>query len=253
MSNKVLAFDFGASSGRAIIGELKNGKITLEEVHRFDNDPVMLFDGFYWDVLRLFHEIKQGIIKAKNEHDFESIGIDTWGVDYGMIGKDGKLVGNVYNYRDARTKGIPDEVANVVSKEELYKITGIQLAELNTIFQLYAGHLQEPEKEALTDKILLMPDLFNYFLTGKKFAEYTIASTTELLDPHTKKWHWDLIEKLGFNKDMFPEVIPAGTVVGEMLPALSEELDTTPKKVIAVCGHDTASAVAAPAILPVPT
>ncbi len=245
MSDKVLAFDFGASSGRAIIGELKDGKITLEEVHRFDNDPVNVCGSFYWDVLRLFHEIKQGIIKAKNTTDFESIGIDTWGVDFGMIGKDGKLVGNVYNYRDKRTEGIPEEVEKIISKADLYKESGLQLMNFNTIFQLYALKKQEPHLEALIDKILLMPDLFNYFLTGKKYAEYTNASTTELLNPYTKEWNMGLIEKMGFNKDIFPEIIGAGTVVGDMLPEVAEELDMNPKKVIAVGSHDTASAVAA--------
>ncbi len=246
MNNKVLAFDFGASSGRAIIGELNNGKITLDEVHRFDNDPVMVCGSFYWDVLRLFHEIKQGIIKAKNTTDFESIAIDTWGVDFGMIGKNGKLVGNVYNYRDSRTSGIPEKVAqNIMSYEDLYKTSGLQLMDFNTIFQLYALNEQEPELAAMVDKILLMPDLFNYLLTGKKYAECTIASTTELLDPYTKEWNLPLIEKMGFDKNIFPEIIAAGSVVGNILPEICEELDMDTKKVVAVGSHDTASAVAA--------
>lgn len=246
MNNKVLAFDFGASSGRAVIGELKDNKITLEEVHRFDNDPVNACGSFYWDILRLFHEIKQGIIKAKNTTDFESIGIDTWGVDFGMIGKNGKLLGNVYNYRDSRTEAIPEEVAEkIISKSDLYKESGIQLMNFNTIFQLYALKKQEPHLEALIDKILLIPDLFNYFLTGKQYAEYTNASTTELLNPYTKEWNFPLIEKMGFNKNIFPEIIGAGTVVGNITPELCEELDMQQKKVIAVGSHDTASAVAA--------
>ena len=133
---KVLAFDFGASSGRAIIGTYENNKITLEEVHRFDNDPVIVNDTFYWDVFRLYYEIKQGMVKAKHVSDYESIGIDTWGVDHGFISPDGDLLTNLYHYRDTRTAGIPEEIEPIISKDELYNLTGIQHAESNTIFQL---------------------------------------------------------------------------------------------------------------------
>lgn len=245
MSDKVLAFDFGASSGRAILGELKDGKITLEEVHRFDNDPVTVCGTFYWDVLRLFHEIKQGIIKAKNNSDFDSIGIDTWGVDYGMIAKNGKLLGNVYNYRDSRTNGIPEKVREIIPAEELYSITGIQHADFNTIFQLFALKEQEPELSELVDKILLMPDLFNYLLTGNMYAEYTNVSTTQLANPVTKEWNFTLIDKLGYKRSIFPEIIAPGETVGKLSAALADELDVEQKKVVAVCSHDTASAVAA--------
>ena len=243
---KVLSFDFGASSGRAMLSTFENGKISIEEIHRFSNDTVIVNGTMYWDILRLFFEIKTGITKAVNSGGFDAIGIDTWGVDFGMIGKDGKLVGNVYNYRDKRTDGIPEEVEEeIISKADLYKESGLQLMNFNTIFQLYALKKQEPHLEALIDKILLMPDLFNYFLTGKQYAEYTNASTTELLNPYTKEWNFPLIEKMGFDKNIFPEIIGAGTVVGDMLPEVCEELDMKPKKVIAVGSHDTASAVAA--------
>lgn len=242
---KVLAFDFGASSGRAIMGTFENNKITLEEVHRFDNDPVIVNNTFYWDVFRLFFEIKQGITKAKNIADYESIGIDTWGVDHGFITPDGDLLGNLYHYRDQRTVGIPEELEPIVSKKELYELTGIQLAEFNTIFQLYAFKKQKPELAKLVDKVLLLPDLFNYFLTGKMAAECSIASTTELLNPYTKQWHLELMDKLGLDRKWFPEIVPSGTVIGKVKPEICEELDMTEKNVVAVCEHDTASAVVA--------
>lgn len=242
---KVLAFDFGASSGRAIMGTFENGKISLEEIHRFDNDPVIVGKSFYWDILRLFHEIKQGIVKAKNTCDFESIGIDTWGVDYGLLNEKGELLGNPYHYRDERTVGTQKEMELLISKEELYNITGNQINEINTIFQLYAFKKSNPELLELVDKVILIPDLFNYFLTGEMKAECSIASTTQLMNPYTKEWEFSLMDRLDLKREWFPEIVPAGTMVGRLKPQICDELDVSPKNVIAVCEHDTASAVAA--------
>ena len=243
---KVLAFDFGASSGRAIMGSFENGKIELEEVHRFDNDPVLLGKSFYWDILRLFFEIKQGITKAKNLTDFESIGIDTWGVDYGLLSKAEDLVGNVYNYRDERTVGITKEMdKEVITNKDLYDLTGGQIAEYNTVFQLYAFKKQKPELLELVDKVLLIPDLFNYFLTGKMAAECSIASTTQLMNPYTKEWEYSLMDKLGLKREWFPEIVPSGTVLAPVKKEICEEIGMEPKNVVAVCEHDTASAVVA--------
>ncbi len=242
---KVLAFDFGASSGRAIIGNYENGIISIEEIHRFDNDPVLVDGSFYWDILRLFHEIKQGITKAKNQTDFESIGIDTWGVDYGVLTKNNDLIGNPYNYRDARTVGVPEEMESLITKEELYNLTGNQIVNFNTVFQLYAFKKQKPELLELVDKVLFIPDLFNYFLTGKMAAECSIASTSQLMNPYTKEWEYKIMDKLGLKREWFPEIVPGGTVIGNLKSDICEELDMTEKKVIAVSSHDTASAVAA--------
>jgi len=242
---RVLAFDFGASSGRAIIGNFENGIISLEEIHRFDNDPVLVGGTFYWDILRLFHEIKQGITKAKNSTDFESIGIDTWGVDYGILTKNGDLLGNPYHYRDTRTEGVIEDMASIVPKDELYKLTGNQLIEFNTIFQLYVFKKQRPELLDQIDKVLLIPDLFNYFLTGKMASECSIASTTQMMNPYTKEWEYTLMDKLGLKREWFPEIIPGGTVLGTLKDDICEELDVSAKNVIAVSEHDTASAVAA--------
>ena len=192
---KVLAFDFGASSGRAILGSLENGKIVLEEVHRFDNEPVSINGGFYWDLARLFHEVKQGIRKVKGV-DFESIGIDTWGVDYALIGKNGKLLSNPYNYRDDRTSAPIEEFKNLMSDKELYAATGIQKMTFNTIFQLLAHKAQETDIYNIADKFLMIPELFGYLLTGKVYGEKSTASTTALLEPYTKEWNWELIDKI---------------------------------------------------------
>ena len=173
---KVLAFDLGASSGRGIIAELKDGKITLNEIHRFPNNGINVRGTLYWDILYLFDQIKQGIVNAKLAGGFDSIGIDTWGVDFGLIDKNGDLIGNPVHYRDIRTEGIPDEVFKIVNKESLYEKTGIQILNFNTLFQLYylSAHKSEMLKQA--DKFLFIPDLLNYFLTGlNKLLRETFA------------------------------------------------------------------------------
>ena len=241
---KVLAFDFGASSGRAIIGELKDKKLTLKEIHRFDNEPVYINDGFYWDLPRLFHEVKQGILKAESE-GYENIGIDTWGVDYALVTKSGQFIGYPYNYRDERTIPMLDKVREIMPDAELYKMSGIQVMNINTLYQLMETKLNHPEIYDLADKFILMPDLFGYLLTGKVYAESTMASTTQLLEPYTKEWNWELIEKLGLKKSLFPELVDSGTHIGALKEEILKELGISQKNLIAVSGHDTASAVAA--------
>lgn len=245
MSKKVLAFDFGASSGRAIIGDFSDGKISLKEVHRFPNDPVEIRGTLYWDALRLFHEIKQGILKAHHEGGFDSIGIDTWGVDFGLLDKDGRLLENPVHYRDTRTDNIPDEVFKIVPKEEIYKRTGNQIMSINTIFQLYYLAKYRPEILERADKMLLIPDLFAYFLTGEKTVEYTHASTTQLLNFETKDWDFELIEKLGIPKHIFPKIVKPGEKKGMVSDEICKELGIKSVPVYAIGSHDTASAVLA--------
>lgn len=245
MSKRVLAFDFGASSGRAIIGEYTDGKISLKEVHRFTNDPVNIRGTLYWDALRLFHEIKQGILKANHDGGFDSIGIDTWGVDFGLLDKNGQLLENPVHYRDARTDNIMEEVFEVVPKEEIYERTGCQFASLNTIFQLFYLAKYRPEILERTDKMLLIPDLFAYFLTGEKTVEYTHASTTQLLNYKTKEWDFELIEKLGIPTHIFPEIVKPGASKGMISDDICEELGIKSVPVVAIGSHDTASAVLA--------
>ena len=247
MTKKVLAIDFGASSGRAIVGIFDGERVALEEIHRFSNDPVILGGTMYWDVLRLFHEIKQSLIKAK-PYDVESVAIDTWGVDFGLIDKDGRLIDNPVHYRDARTNGMLDEAFKLIPKDDFYNATGNQFMEINTAFQLLSLVKSRPELLERADKMLMMPDLFSYFLTGEKKAERSIASTTQLFDQNTKDWSKETVKALGINEEILPEIIESGSVIGTLSKELCEELDIKPIKVIAVCGHDTQSAlVAAPA------
>ena len=245
MAKRVLAFDFGASSGRAIIGTLDNGKITLNEVHRFSNDPVTVNGTFYWDVLRLFHEIKQGLLKAKQAGGFDSIGIDTWGVDFGLLDKDGVLLENPVHYRDKRNIGMVEKAAKYIGKDEMYKLTGIQFMDFNTAFQLLSIKENRPELLARAESLLFMPDLFAYFLTGNKVSEYSIATTSQLVDINTRDWSKEMLEKLGLPEKIFNRIIPSGSVTGYLSDEICEELGLEKVPVIAVCGHDTQSAVTA--------
>lgn len=243
---KVLSFDFGASSGRAMLASFENGKIEMTEIHRFSNDPVTVNGRMYWDVLRLFFEIKTGITKAVNAGGFDAIGIDTWGVDFGLINKKGELIGNPFHYRDQRTKEIPERIFNeIISKEELYHRAGMQFMHFNTIYQLMYLKYNEPELLAQADKFLMMPDLFAYFLTGEMKEEASIASTSNLLNPNTKDWDFELIEKLGLNKKLFAPIVKSGSVYGYLSDGICAELGCKKVPVVAVCSHDTASAVAA--------
>lgn len=245
MKKQVLIFDFGASSGRAMLAAFDGSKIELTEVHRFDNNPVMLRGTFYWDALALFHEIKQGITKARAFGEFSSIGIDTWGVDFGLLDWNGDLLQNPVHYRDARTAGTMEAASRLIDRETLYQMTGIQLMEINTLFQLYSLAQKHSELLERAHCALLMPDLFGYFLTGKKASEYSIASTTQLLDPISKNWNRELLNRLNLPAHLFPDVVPSGTVLGEVSPDICGELGIHGVKVISVTGHDTACAAAA--------
>lgn len=243
MNKRVLAFDFGASTGRAIIGEFDGEKISIHEVHRFNNDPVTINGTVYWDVQRLFFEIKQGILKAKEDGGFDSIGIDTWGVDFGLLRKDGTLVENPIHYRDKRNDGMVKLSEKYMSNSELYSITGIQFMDFNTVFQLLSLKENRPYILEEADTLLFMPDLFNYMLTGVKSTEYSIATTSQLVDLNTKTWSDEVIERFGFNKDLFTSIVPTGTVVGQLSDEICEELGVPKADVIAVCAHDTQSAI----------
>ena len=245
MSKKVLAFDFGASSGRAMLAEFDGKDITMNEIHRFSNDPVKLQGTFYWDILRLMHEIKQGIVKAVNAGGFDAIGIDTWGVDFGLLDKEGKLLGNPLHYRDENTMGIIEEADKVVPKAEIYERTGIQFARYNSLFQLYSLATKRPDILERAEKMLFIPDLMAYFLTGEMKAEFTIASTSQMLDAKTQAWDDELLEKLSIPKKILPEIIPCGSISGMLSDEICEELGCKKVPVIAVASHDTGSAVVA--------
>lgn len=245
MSKKVyLAADFGGGSGRVMAGWIENGRLEMEEVHRFGNRQIRLGDRVHWDFLSLFEEMKVGLKKAAAKgYDVESIGIDTWGVDFGLIDRDGHLLGNPVCYRDARTAGVPEKVFRQISLEEHYATTGIQVLEINTLAQLYS--MKGTAELEAAHRLLFMPDLFSYFLTGEANNEYCIASTSELLDARRRDWSWTTIEALGLPRHIFGEIVQPGTVRGVLREDIAQETGLGRVKVVAVGSHDTASAVAA--------
>jgi len=242
---QILAFDFGASSGRAMLGRYDGRTIELEEIHRFSNDPVQVGPTLYWDVLRLFFEIKQGLVKAKAKGAIDSLGIDTWGVDFGLIDSAGRLLENPVHYRDTRTVGMQEATFALVPRREVYDRTGIQFMNFNTIFQLLALKLRRPDLLERADAMLLMPDLFVYLLTGVRQSEYTIASTGALVNPYTGDWDHDLLDRLGLPRQILQPLVLPGTRVGKISDDICQELGIQPIPVMAVGEHDTASAVAA--------
>ena len=241
----MLAFDYGASSGRAIAGVFDGHKLKLEELHRFANEPVTVGGNLYWDILRLFHEMKQGIIKCRKSDykEIASIGIDTWGVDFGLLDASGRLLGNPYHYRDSNTEGILEEAFKIVPSEELYRQTGIQFMEFNTLFQLLAMKLKNISILDKAETLLFTPDLFRYFLTGEKNTEFTIASTSQMLDAAKGGWARDLIGKFGIPEKILTPIVDAGTAAGRLSEKVAAELGTGRIPVAAVTEHDTASAV----------
>lgn len=239
MERRVLCFDFGASGGRAMLAIYNGEKITLKEIHRFRNEHITVNGTVYWDVLRLFHEIKTGLIKGHQAGGYECIGIDTWGVDYGIIDENGFLIGNPVQYRDRRTDNIFEKSEKIIKNDDLYFLTGNQVMEINTAFQLLAEKEQKPYMFRDGNKILMMPDLFAYMLTGNISAEVSIASTSQLFDQNNLDWCDEAIEKFGIPRSMFPKIIKSGESKGYLSDELCCELNIPKVEVRAVCGHDT--------------
>jgi rhamnulokinase len=242
-----LAFDLGAESGRAMLGALSGDRLTLEEVHRFPNTPVRVFSNLYWDTLRLWHEIGQGLRAAGRERRIalRGIGVDAWGVDCALLGRDGALVDNPRHYRDSRNNGMMERVFEVVPREEVFTETGIQFMQINTLYQLYAMKLEGSPALRAAKTLLFMPDLFNYWLTGTARAELTIASTSQFYNPRERAWTRDLLDRLGLPSDILPEIVPPGTCLGHTAGALAETAAVGEVPVYATACHDTASAIAA--------
>ena len=240
-----LAMDFGASSGRGMLGNYDGEKLELEELHRFENGAVRGDDGhLYWDAEKLFGEIVKSLeIAAERGIQLESIGVDTWGVDYGLLGADGALIGNPFNYRDSRTDGQMDAVFSVVPAKDVFDATGIQFMQLNTLYQLYAE--RGGDRLAKAQQLLFMPDLFNYLLTGVARCERSIASTSQCYDPKTHDWAQDMLARLGLDTVPWAPLIDSGEVVGPLKAELAERTGLGSVPVVAVTGHDTASAVVA--------
>lgn len=241
-----LAIDLGAESGRAILGTLENGWLQLEELHRFPNIPVRIPSGLYWDTFRLFHEILQGLAAAGREPklSLSGIGVDTWGVDFGLVGGDGSLVANPMHYRDSRNDGMLEKTFAVVPREEIFAQTGIQFMQLNTLYQLYAMKLGGSPGLEAASRLLFMPDLFNYWLTGVQRNELTEASTSQFYNPVRKRWATELFEALGLPVSILGEIVPPGTLLGPLLPHVAEFAGLGPVPVYATASHDTAAAVA---------
>jgi rhamnulokinase len=234
-----LAFDLGAESGRAMAGSLSGGRLSVEELHRFPNTPVRDGDALYWDTERLWHEILSGIrVAVERKLEFQGVGIDTWGVDYGLLDADGKLVEKPRHYRDARTNGVMEKLFACVPREEVFGYTGIQFMQINTLYQWYAAKLSGGPGLADARQLLNIPDLFNYWLTGVARSEATIASTTQFFNPVSMTWASELLGRLDLPTEILRPVVPPGTLLGKM---------TQPPgwPVYATAGHDTASAVAA--------
>ncbi len=242
----LLGFDFGASSGRAMLGVLDDGVLTLNEIHRFGNDPVEINGRFQWDVQRFFFEMKVALNKcAKQGIHLDAIGIDTWGVDYGLIAKGGQLAGIPVHYRDKRTDGMMEKAFQIMPKSEIFEKTGLAFMFFNTLFQLLAAKEQDDPQLKIAEKLLFMPDLLAYFLTGEMGAEYTIASTSQLIDPYTRDWARDLLDTFDLPAHLLTKIQQPGQIRGYLLPEIAEETGVGRVPVIAVASHDTASAVAA--------
>jgi rhamnulokinase len=237
------AIDLGASSGRVMLARIYDDKITVEKAHRFPNGPVRVFDHIYWDVLRLFEEIKIGLGVAGQMGSLSGLGLDTWGVDYALLDGDDQLIGNPFHYRDPRTNGVMDQVFELVNREEIFNRTGLQFMQLNTLYQLFS--MRESSALRRARSFLMMPDLFNFWLTGRKANEFSNATTTQFYNPHLNAYDLELLFQLGLPTDIYPEILPSGSILGPLIPTIEEDTGLGAIPVIAPACHDTGSAVAA--------
>jgi len=242
-----LAIDLGAASGRAILGSFDGKRLQLEELHRFQNGGVSVGKNLYWDILRLWEEIKHGMGLADEQvgDSLRSVGLDTWGVDFGLLTSDDTLVGNPYHYRDNRTDGILDEAFSLVPKKEIYEQTGIQFMQINSLYQLLSMVLTNSPDLSIAKTFLTIPDLFNFFLTGTKANEFTTSTTTQCYNPRKHEWAYDVLTAFGIPTEIFGEIVQPGTVLGTLCESVAQEIGLSGLSVIASASHDTASAVAA--------
>jgi rhamnulokinase len=243
-SKSFLAFDLGAESGRAVLGHLHSGVLTTQEIHRFPNEPVEYGSSLHWDVPRLWLEMRRAL-KCVGETNLAAIGVDAWGVDYALIGEGGELLENPYHYRDRRTQGVMEQVFYKVPKDEIYAETGIQFMPINTIYQLFAAQRDTPSVLAAARRLVTIPDLFHYWLTGNVVCEFTNATTTQLVNPFRRTWATALMQKLGLPSDLPAPIVEPGTIIGTLLPSVAQNSSLTGTPVVAPASHDTGSAVAA--------
>jgi rhamnulokinase len=242
-----LAVDMGASSGRHVAGLFDGDRLTLEEVHRFENGPVAVAGRLYWDLLRQWENIQQGLRAAATNYGdrIRSVGVDTWGVDFGLLGRGDELLGNPYHYRDYRTEGMLERAMAIVPREQIFAQSGLQFMRFNTLYQLLAMRLVKSPLLDAAESLLMMPDLFHWLLTGMKANEFTDATTTQFFDPRRKAWATDLLERFDLPTRILGEVIQPGTMLGPLLPAVAEATGLTGVNVVVPGTHDTASAVMA--------
>ncbi|MDR0575005.1 MAG: rhamnulokinase [Tannerella sp.] len=244
--NYFLAFDLGATSGRSILGIFDGVNFEMRELTRFPNAIMELHGKHYWDVFGLYKSLKEGLMEcARQGIKLTSIGIDTWGVDFGYIGKDGTILGLPRAYRDPYTDGAPEDFFKLVSKDKVYGMTGIQIMNFNSLYQLFRAKQENFSPLAQADKILFMPDLLSYMLTGKQVCEYTEASTSQILNPATRQFELSLLEAMGASPSLLHPLSDPGTAIGTLTDALAEETGVGKVPVVTVAGHDTASAVLA--------
>lgn len=259
MTTAAIAIDLGAESGRVIVGSLADGRLRLEELHRFRHEPVWLPTGLHWDTTGIWREIVAGLRAAAawaeaGRVELTSVGVDTWGVDWALVDTAGELAGLPHAYRDPRNTAAHDEVVARLGAQRIYQTTGIQFMVLNTLYSLYAQQLSDPGMLAAAERLLFMPDLVHYWLSGQQAVEATIASTSQMIDCHTGDWAHDMLDELGLPTRLLAPTVPPGTVIGTLRPALAGETGLpVGVKVVAPGSHDTASAVAAvPAVGTVP-
>jgi len=239
-----LAFDFGAESGRAVLARSQSGILTTEELRRFPNEPVEYGGALHWDVARLWFEVRK-VLASLDEVELAGIGVDAWGVDYALLGERGELLQKPYHYRDRRTEGVMEQVFQKVSREDIYRATGIQFMPINTLYQLFAEHRESPKVVAAANSLVTIPDLFNYWLTGNAVCEFTNATTTQMVDPVKRTWAKDLLQRLDLPADLPAPIVEPGSIVGTLLPAIARGSSLAGTTVIAPACHDTGSAVAA--------
>ncbi len=240
-----IAVDLGAESGRVMLGRITAGRLTLAQVHRFGNGPIEEHGSLRWDFKRLLAEIKSGIAKAAKTvgSRVQGIGVDTWGVDFGFLGSDGQLLENPYHYRDDRTNGMMEKAFELMPKRRVYESTGIQFMQLNSLYQLLAMRLANSDVLTKAQRLLFVADLFSYFLCGKALSEYTLASTSQMMDMRTGQWSGPIFEELSLPTEILPEIVMPGTILGNLTDQVAKETGCGKVPVIAVGSHDTASAV----------
>jgi rhamnulokinase len=245
-AKQFLAFDLGAESGRGVLGRLDGSRLSLEVIHRFPNGAVRTLDTLHWDVLHLYSEMLQTLRLCAAKHGtLDGVGVDTWGVDFGLLGRGGVLLGNPRHYRDPHTEGMMEQAFARVPRAEIFRHTGIQFMRFNTLFQLLALARDRSPLLDAAETLLFMPDLFHYFFTGIKVNEYTDASTSQMLNPHTRSWAQELLRAFALPSKIFGTLIQPGTVLGPLRPALVQETGINAASVIAPASHDTASAIVA--------